>query len=209
MLDARGYGESGRPHDPADFATDVLAADVVAILDDLGVEKGIYWGYSMGANVGLRAVSQHAADRFRAFIFGGNGVFPSADSAQLSASFRRFFEVGAAEGMPAALALFEQQVGKVSPERAARFLTIDPHSFLARRAAAERETFDVARLGSIAVPVLMYAGDADQVYESAKRTAASIPNARFVSLPGLDHLKAYSRGDLVLPHVRQFLAEIG
>ena len=207
MLDARGYGGSDRPHDQAQFASEVLAGDFAAILDDLGVERGIYWGYSMGASVGFRAVAQHALGRCAALIFGGNGAFPTTGGGNLTGGVRGVFEIGAERGMAAALPAFEALMGKVSPERAARFGTIDPVSFLARGDARAAESFDAEGvLARIDVPTLVYAGDADPVYEGARRSAAAIPGARFVTLPGLDHLRAYSRGDLVLPHVREFLA---
>jgi esterase len=58
--DARGHGESGRPADgyaPADFA-----ADAVAVLDNLGIERAIVVGHSMG---GLHSIGLAARHRER------------------------------------------------------------------------------------------------------------------------------------------------
>ena len=57
------------------------------------------------------------------------------------------------------------------------------------------------------MPALLYCGDADRLadHDSMKETVALMPNATFVSLPGLDHLPALVRADLVMPHVRDFL----
>ena len=63
-------------------------------------------------------------------------------------------------------------------------------------------------LGKIAVPTLLYAGGADPIHEPARQTASEIANARFMSLPGLGHVAAMCRSDLVLPHVEPFLAEV-
>jgi pimeloyl-ACP methyl ester carboxylesterase len=210
MVDGRGYGQSDRPHDVAAFADEVLAGDVVAVLDDLGIERGIYWGYSMGASVGFRSVAQFARDRFSAFIFGGNSAYPGGSVSSSKITMRDVFAAGANEGMAAALLLFEQMMGKVSPERAARFQTIDPRSFLARNDARAAEPFNPdAVLAKIDVPCLVYAGSADGIHHGARKTAEHIAGARFISLPGLDHLRAYNQGALVLPHVREFLAGIG
>jgi hypothetical protein len=35
-----------------------------------------------------------------------------------------------------------------------------------------------------------------------------MPNAIAVSLPGLDHFETQYRPDLMLPHIRRFLAEV-
>jgi hypothetical protein len=37
--------------------------------------------------------------------------------------------------------------------------------------------------------------------------AAAIPAARFLPFPGLDHMAALYRTDLVLPHITDFLME--
>jgi pimeloyl-ACP methyl ester carboxylesterase len=61
-------------------------------------------------------------------------------------------------------------------------------------------------LARIEVPCLIYAGEADPLYAGAKEGAANIPGAKFISLPGLDHFGALFAGDVILPHVKQFLA---
>jgi len=57
-----------------------MVGDVVAILDDLGIDKAIFWGYSMGGSVGL-ATGKYAPERFSALIIGGNGL-SEKDSAE-------------------------------------------------------------------------------------------------------------------------------
>jgi pimeloyl-ACP methyl ester carboxylesterase len=60
--DARGHGESGRPADgyaPSDFA-----ADAVAVLDRLGIERAVVVGHSMGGlhSIGLAAHHRERVD---------------------------------------------------------------------------------------------------------------------------------------------------
>lgn len=70
LIDARGHGKSDKPHDPADYALDKRAADITAVLDDAGIDRAIYWGYSMGGQIGY-ALAQYAPERFDALILGG------------------------------------------------------------------------------------------------------------------------------------------
>jgi pimeloyl-ACP methyl ester carboxylesterase len=49
LVDARGHGRSDKPHEPEAYVRELRAADVVAVLDDLGIEKTYYFGYSMAA----------------------------------------------------------------------------------------------------------------------------------------------------------------
>ena len=36
-----------------------------------------------------------------------------------------------------------------------------------------------------------------------------MPNAKFVTIPDVDHESGFERSDLILPHVLQFLSEQG
>ena len=40
------------------------------MLDDAGIERAIYWGYSMGGHIGY-AIAHYAPERFDALILGG------------------------------------------------------------------------------------------------------------------------------------------
>src|SRR5260370_24548218 len=48
LIDARGHGQSDKPHDPQSYSPERVASDIVAVLDDLGMKTVTYWGYSMG-----------------------------------------------------------------------------------------------------------------------------------------------------------------
>ena len=63
-------------------------------------------------------------------------------------------------------------------------------------------------LPNIKIPCLLFVGEADPWLPNVKECAALIPDARFVSLPGLGHMQVLERIDLVLPHVREFIAQV-
>jgi pimeloyl-ACP methyl ester carboxylesterase len=63
-------------------------------------------------------------------------------------------------------------------------------------------------LPTMAIPCLVYTGEADPVHPHAQGCVRQIPNATFVLFPGLDHMQTFLRSDLVLPHVTKFLAEV-
>jgi hypothetical protein len=54
-------------------------------------------------------------------------------------------------------------------------------------------------------PWLFLVGEKDSSHAGAKKACEMIPNATLVSLPGLDHVEACFRINLVLPHIRTFL----
>ena len=59
------------------------------------------------------------------------------------------------------------------------------------------------------LPVLLYAGDADQSFAGAERAAAETPGATFVALPGVNHVQGFILGATLLPQVRAFLSQHG
>ncbi len=48
LIDARGHGASGKPHEPAAYALPRRVADVLAVLDALTLRHAHYFGYSLG-----------------------------------------------------------------------------------------------------------------------------------------------------------------
>jgi pimeloyl-ACP methyl ester carboxylesterase len=72
-----------------------------------------------------------------------------------------------------------------------------------------RENIGMAEyLPALATPYLFYAGDQDTfTHSNVERYVDSMQDARFISLPGLNHETAFFRSDLVLPHVLKFLNE--
>src|SRR5262249_17247996 len=63
-------------------------------------------------------------------------------------------------------------------------------------------------LPKITTPCLLFAGAADPTYPHNKECVRSMPTVPLFSLPDLGHADAFLRSDLVLPHVKQFLASI-
>ena len=63
-------------------------------------------------------------------------------------------------------------------------------------------------LPTMTMPVLVFVGETDPFYSGARKCAKSIPNATFVSFPGLDHTQMFIRKDLVLPYITRFLKKV-
>jgi pimeloyl-ACP methyl ester carboxylesterase len=96
LVDARGRGRSGKPHDPAMYATQRLAADVLAVLDDLGVDRAGIWGQSLGGRAGL-ILAIHHPGRLRALVAGATRAQAvTVDPATIEAEVRSFREHGMA-----------------------------------------------------------------------------------------------------------------
>jgi pimeloyl-ACP methyl ester carboxylesterase len=204
LLDARGHGRSDKPHDPAAYVSEKRAGDVAAVLDDAGIERAIYWGYSMGGHIGY-ACARYIPERFHALILGGAHPY-ARDPAQA----RQRAEALRSGGMEQYIAAGEQREGPLPAAMRARVLANDVEALAAAATASGGAPDFSGALANLHIPVLIYAGDRDQpVHDEAARAAQGKTHVTFISLPGLMHVQASRRSDLVLPHVRPFLAEVG
>lgn len=59
LLDLHGHGRSSKPTEPSRYTWEEMAADVVGLLDHLGIEKAVVGGLSLGANVTLATAHLH------------------------------------------------------------------------------------------------------------------------------------------------------
>jgi pimeloyl-ACP methyl ester carboxylesterase len=57
--DARGHGRSTAPKDPDAYGYDELLADLLAVMDELDVERAVLVGSSMGSHTALRLALDH------------------------------------------------------------------------------------------------------------------------------------------------------
>lgn len=70
-LDARGHGNSEKPHDPRAYSHEAMVRDVECLLEELGNPTVDVCGYSMGGITTLRLAVRH--DELRSAILGGIG----------------------------------------------------------------------------------------------------------------------------------------
>jgi len=196
LIDARGHGDSDKPHDPDAYVLNRRVADIVAVLDALGIEKALYWGYSMGGWIGF-GLAKYAKERVRALVIGGQHPY-----ARSMGALREMVQRGIAQGGGAFVAGMEEMFGPESAERKERLLSADLKAYLAL--AQDRPGLDDI-LATMLIPCFLYAGEVDPIYPEVKACSQLIPRVTFFSLPGLNHCDAYTRSELVLPRVTGFL----
>jgi pimeloyl-ACP methyl ester carboxylesterase len=87
--DLRGYGQSDKPADIAAYALPFLAGDVIAILDDLGLERAHVVGHDWGAALawGLGSLVPDRVDHLVALSVGHPTSFGSAGLIQSEKSW--------------------------------------------------------------------------------------------------------------------------
>ncbi|WP_119391090.1 alpha/beta fold hydrolase [Taklimakanibacter lacteus] len=178
-FDNRGHGESGKLYDVAAYPAPEMAEDARRLLDHLGIAKTLVMGYSMGARISAFLTVKHP-DRIRAAVFSG-----------LAENMIKGF--GRSE--PIAEALEAPSVDVVTDPEARVFRIFAEQTkgdlkALAACMRSERAKITRAELGQIQVPVLVVAGEVDDVAGRVEPLVEAIPGARGVVLPRRNHMNA-------------------
>ena len=201
LIDARGHGQSDKPHDQAAYVLEKQAADIVAVLDELDIDKAHYFGYSMGGTVGW-AVAKYFPDRLSSLIIGGEApedFDPSADIAR--------YRTLTPEKYGREAASFFGSFGFSEAEIYAIYSATDFDAAIADIQAFSGDNF-APDLPGMTMPILLLAGTADDNYLALKAATTKLPDATFVSLPGYDHGTTFLQTDLVVEQVTKFLAQV-
>jgi pimeloyl-ACP methyl ester carboxylesterase len=193
-LDNRGHGASTKLYDPALYHTDLMADDIRALLDHLGVARADVMGYSMGARNTAFLARAHG-ERVRSAILGGLGI-------------RLIEGVGLPESI--AYALEAPSIDDVADPQGRVFRIFADQTKSDRLALAacirgSRQLLSASDAAQIAVPMLIAVGTKDEIAGSPHELAALVPGARALDIPGRDHM--LSVGDRVFKEaVLAFLA---
>jgi pimeloyl-ACP methyl ester carboxylesterase len=194
-LDNRGHGQSSKLYDPALYSTTLMAGDVRALLDHLGIARADVMGYSMGARIAAFLAVDHPG-AVRSAILGGLGI-RLVDGVGLPTSIADALEAPTLLDVP-------DQEGRMFRTFAEQ--TKSDLRALAACIRGSRQTLTRAQVAGIHAPVLVAVGTKDDVAGSARDLAALIPGAQTFDIPGRDHMLAV--GDKTFKQsVLDFLAQ--
>lgn len=196
-LDNRGHGRSG-PH-RRHYTTWDLADDLVAVLDDAGVEQAVVVGLSIGGFAAIRAALRHRT-RVRALVLADTAAGPAAwtGRVQVAALGRLFLTPARPLVVDAAVVnqLFGPTARRQQPRLVAewrqRFLEQDARSMLVAIQAVVARDDVTDRLAEISAPTLVVLGeqDRDPGVTATASLAARIAGAGLTVLPDTGHLSA-------------------
>jgi pimeloyl-ACP methyl ester carboxylesterase len=202
-MDVRGHGESAWSPDGAYQYAD-QAGDLAALADQLGIERFVLIGTSMGGVIAMVYASQHA-DRLRGLVLNDIGPEVEAGSSRIT---------GLVRSRPADFASLDEAMQyrrETSPITAAR--PLEDQEETARGVLRERPDgrwawkMDpayieqrIARGAPVRPPLwpaletlpcptqVVWGTDSDVLSEAqAKRMAAALPKGELVSVPGVGH----------------------
>jgi pimeloyl-ACP methyl ester carboxylesterase len=210
-FDKRGQGSSDRPADPPTL--EQTMDDIRAVMDAAGIERAALFGISEGGPASILFAATHPDRVSSLALFGtyprmvANDEYPIGVSPE---SLDRFEEIVARQwGGPVMTHSFAPTVADDPQFRDSwgRFLRrgSSPHGAVSLiRLYRHIDVRDV--LPSISVPTLVMhrTGDLIAPIEGGRYIADHIAGAKFVELPGVDHLMVVEP-DQILDEVEEFL----
>jgi len=177
LIDSRGHGRSTRDARP--FSYELMASDVLTVMDALHLEKAALVGWSDGACTALILAAQAPSRVAGVFFFACNmdpsGVKPFEATPALNRCFARHTkDYAELSATPEHFKDFVEDVG------------------LMQRTQPNYSAHDLAK---ISVPVVIVQDEHDEFIkrEHAEYLAHSIPNAELVVLNGVSHFAPLQR----------------
>jgi pimeloyl-ACP methyl ester carboxylesterase len=172
LMDSRGHGASTRDARP--YGYDLMADDVVALMDALNIPKADIVGWSDGAILGIDLELRHKDRIGKVFAFAANTV-PSGvkEGVEKNPTFAAFIERAGHEyaGLSATPKEYDAFVEQIS------------------KMWADQPNWTDAQLQAIDAPTLVVDGDHDEAIkrEHTEYIAATIPHAGLMILPNVSH----------------------
>lgn len=194
-MDNRGHGESEKLYHSEKYAASIMADDAARLLSHLAIAKAAVMGYSMGARIAAFLTLQHP-ELVSRVVFAGLAE-------------RMVLGVGGSEEIYAGLVAPSWRDVTDPTGRAFRLFAESTKSDLDALAACIRSSrvkIQADALASIACPVLVVAGELDDIAGPVQPLVDMIPNARGVVLPERNHMNAVGDSGYKKA-VLEFLAE--
>jgi pimeloyl-ACP methyl ester carboxylesterase len=171
VMDSRGHGRSTR--DPQPYGYDLMAEDVIGLLDFLKVPKAAVVGWSDGAILGLDIAIHHPDRITKLFAFAANSDPSGVADISNSKVFNAYIERAG------------QEYAKISP-------TPDEYNAFVDQIGkmwASQPSFTKAQLAGITTPTWIVDGDHDEAIkrENTEFMASTIPGAGLLILPQVSH----------------------
>lgn len=209
--DLRGHGQSAAP--AGVYAMADHAADVLALLDTLNIERAAIVGLSMGGYVSLQLLTG-APERLSAAVLAD--TMGRADTDERKQARAAQAEIIRTEGLAAFAEqvlprMFAPSVPQDRPALVERFrqtiLSQRPEAVVSALLGLAARPDMITALRQVHVPTLVLVGAEDLATtpEHAHELACVIPDATLVSLPGAGHMSNWEDPEGFNTAVRTFL----
>ena len=207
--DQRGHGQTEAPGGRYHF--DTLIADVIGLMDALGIKRAHWCGVSMGGATGMGLAQRHA-DRFDRLVICDT---PGQASPAVSQQWEERIAIAQKGGMPA---LLESTIARWFPpetiaanpphlDKIRKMILGTPvNGFIGCSAALAAHNFRLG-MGAVTRPILYMCGEKDGHNAAAMKVLQQeLPGSKYVELPGAGHISNMDQPARFTAAVREFLS---
>lgn len=191
VMDSRGHGRSTRNDQP--YGYDLMASDVIGLMDFLHIPKAAIVGWSDGAIIGLDIALHHPERLTKLFAFAANSDPSGVADIASSPVFNAF------------IARTEKEYEKLSPTPS------EYKSFLAQieKMWADQPHWTADDLKTITTPTWIVDADHDEAIKrnNTEFMAANIPGAGLLLQPEVSHFSFIQDPEQFSADVLHFLQE--
>ena len=192
VMDSRGHGRSTRDDKP--YGYDLMASDVIALMDFLKIDKAAVVGWSDGAILGLDIAINHPERLTKLFAFAANSDPSGVADISTSPVFNDYIaraekEYETLSATPTQYKAFLDQIGKMWETQ---------------------PTFTKAQLNAIKVPTWIVDADHDEAIkrENTEFMAAQIPGAGLLIQPEVSHFSFLQDPEQFNADVLHFMTQV-
>lgn len=192
LIDSRGHGRSTRDDRP--YSYDLMASDVLAVMDALAIGKAAIVGWSDGACTGM-ILGHHHPDRVAGVLFFACNVDPSGTHPfEMTPLIERCFS------------RHRQDYAALSPTPEKFDAFVEAVGLMQRT----QPDYSAAQLREIRVPMTFLHSEGDEFIrrEHAEYLARTVPGAELVVLSGVTHFAPVQRPDMFNNAVLAFLGRL-
>jgi pimeloyl-ACP methyl ester carboxylesterase len=193
LIDSRGHGRSTRDARP--FSYELMASDVLSVMDVLRLKKAAFVGWSDGACIAL-ILAMKAPERVAGVFFFSCNMDPSGTKDVVWTN-----------------PILDRCLGRHARDYAELSSTPDQFKTFADAVSKMMKTepnYSAADLGNINAPVAIVQSEHDEFIrtEHAEYLARSIPGAELILLPGVSHFAPLQRPRQFNDVMRDFLGKV-
>ena len=195
LMSPLGHGLSDKPHHSCAYTSHRRVSDIVAVLNQLNIEKTQMLGYSLGGRAALEMMV-YAPERIISAAIGGSG--PALRNPSRYSPMRTILE----KGIDSWIDMVKRTQWPATAEWESRARNNDLEA-LFTLLGTPMESLKELHIKNI--PCLFYIGDHDFNYGLVSGHVEHLQNAEKLILEGFDHVDGFLRIDTVIQPIREFL----
>ncbi len=201
----RGHGASAAPAGPYSF--DMLADDVIGLMNALGIQRASFMGLSIGGMIG-QTLALKAPAMFDRMVLADTGHTQTADMIK---QWEDRIRTAQAQGMkalvPSTMERWFTPAFREHPEakKIAAIIAATPVNGYVGCSQAIMKLNTTARLKEIKLPVLAITGEADGAAAATRYIGETVANGKFVSIAQAAHIANIEQAEKFTQALRGFL----